>query len=442
MFCDEVLVHFIAGKGGEGCVGFRREKFVPRGGPNGGDGGRGGSIYLQADENINTLAEFNSHKIFRAQAGEHGFGKNQGGSDAPDLFLKVPVGTMIFEENKKNMIGDLPHHGDRFLVARGGRAGYGNAHFKSSTRQAPSFAELGEPGEEKKYLLELKLVADVGIIGLPSVGKSTLISCISNARPKIAEYHFTTIIPNLGLVTLQKFGGTLQQSFVACDLPGLIEGAHQGKGLGIQFLKHVVRNRILVHMLDINSPDPSTDYKIIRAELKKFDKTLVTKPQIVVFNKIETLSEEEVEKIIKNFKKKNPKIKKIFSISCATNKGLKPLVFEMWNLLEKEIKKQIALQPKMEGKEEFKVYKPAEEKHFHSFTVKAAKTGKNKRNFVVTGRRVEQIVVMTELTNPEAMSRVYDVFEKMHIDKELRRQGAKFGDEIHVGNATIIYKWD
>lgn len=450
MFCDEVTVQFNAGRGGNGCVGFRREKFVPYGGPNGGDAGKGGSLFLMADENINTLSEFNSHKKFKAPYGDNGQGQLMGGLDGEDLILHVPVGTMIYDESKKNLLCDLNRNGDRFLVARGGRGGFGNHHFKSSTRQAPNFAEFGEPGEERICVLELKLVADVGIIGLPSVGKSTLISRISNARPKIAAYHFTTLIPNLGLVNLKEFGGDIQQSFVACDLPGLIEGAHEGKGLGIQFLKHVARNRILVHLLDINSDDPIRDYKTIMGELKAFDKNLVKKPQLLAFNKVETRTKEEVKEAAQALKKKFPKVKKIYTISGVTGEGIKELVFAMWEMLEKEKKAEKKAAPKEEpregedgeSEEDYKVFRPAEENDSHSFEATFVRSKKDHKIFRVTGRRIEQIVVMTDFSNAEAVARVYDVFEKMQIHRALRREGARFGDEIEVGEHTIIFRWD
>lgn len=438
MFCDEVTVEFIAGRGGNGCIAFRREKFVPRGGPNGGEGGKGGSIFLEADENINTLAQFNTQKIFRAQSGEPGKGKDCGGSDAPDLILSVPIGTIIFDEKKKTLLGDLTKNGERFLVARGGKGGFGNAHFKSSTRQAPTFAEFGEPGEEKKWTLELKLVADVGIIGLPSVGKSTLISRISNARPKIADYHFTTIIPNLGLVSMKPFGGSIKQSFLACDLPGLIEDAHKGKGLGIQFLKHVARNRVLVHLIDVNALDPVQDFKTINAELKAFDKTLAKKPQIVAFNKIDTIDSETLKEVTNDFLKRNRAVKKIFAFSCVTGKGLKELLFAVWKLLEKTTKKpaDVVIKPSS-----FKIFRPHLEEDPKYYEVKLVKKGKKHSCFSVTGRRIEQIVIMTDFLNPEGVARVYDVFEKMSINKRLRSIGAKFGDEILVGKQTVVYRW-
>lgn len=444
MFCDEVKIEFIAGRGGNGCVAFRREKYIPRGGPNGGDGGRGGSIYLEANENINTLAEFNAHKIFRAASGQHGLGKRMGGADAENLVLPVPIGTMVFDEKKKKMLADLTNNCDRFTVAAGGRGGYGNAHFKSSTRQAPTFAELGEPGEKNHYVLELKLVADVGIIGLPSVGKSTLLSRISNARPKIADYPFTTLIPNLGLVTMQQFGGDLQQNFLACDLPGLIEGAHRGRGLGIQFLKHVARNRVLIHLIDINSASPSKDYRTINKELAAFDKKLSKKPQIVAFNKIDTLPEKEIKKMLLAFKKKNPAVKNLFVVSCVSGAGLKKMFFETWRILEREKKKERKPAAGLSAStaSSYAIFRPAPETLEHPFEINLIKKSKTKRIFEVKGTRIEQIVVMTNFTNPEAVARIYDVLEKMRIDKALRRSGAKYGDEIKIRDKTLLYQWD
>lgn len=439
MFCDEIAVTFTAGSGGKGCVSFRREKYVARGGPDGGDGGKGGDIFLQANANINTLAEFNTKKIFYAGHGETGKGKKMAGADAENLILQVPVGTMIFDEKKKLLLGDLQKSGDKFLVSRGGKGGFGNSHFASSVRQAPGFAELGEPGEHKICVLELKLVADVGFIGIPSVGKSTLLARISNARPKIADYPFTTLIPNLGLVTLQKFGGSLQQNFLACDMPGLIEDAHKGKGLGIRFLKHVMRNRVLVHLLDANSEDVSRDYKIIIKELRKFDATLAKKPQIVAFNKIDTVSAAAVKSLIAMFKKKNRSIKKIHAISCVRGDGIKELVFAIWNLLQHET--VAPLKKLARKKSEYKIFRPALEKDFHAFDVKLLHSGSRANTFSVTGGRIEQIVVMTDFSNPEAVARVYDVFEKMKIDKELRLAGARYGDKIKIREHELIYRW-
>lgn len=412
---------------------------MPRGGPNGGDGGRGGSIILQADANINTLAEFRTRKTIKAGNGENGKNWQMAGADAPVLVIPVPVGTIIFDQDKKKILGDLSQPGAQMSVAEGGRGGYGNEHFKSSTRQAPGFAELGEPGQERICLLELKLVADVGLIGLPSVGKSTLISRISNARPKIAAYPFTTIIPNLGVITMKAFGGSIQQSFVVCDLPGLIEGATEGKGLGIQFLKHVARNRVLVHILDLTHDAPNSDYSVLKKELKKYDKKIIQKPTIIAFNKADTLERKSIQKIVNAFKRSHRSIKKVFVISAVSGEGLRDLIFEIWQHLEK-LRETDSL-PLTTIRTSFKIFRPLEQPDAKRFEVLAHKKGK-KSTYEVRGKRLEQIVIMTDFRNPEAVARVYDVCEKMGIDRELRRNGAKFGDEVIIGRQKLIYRWD
>lgn len=435
-FCDEVKIAFIGGKGGNGCISFRREKYIPRGGPDGGNGGDGGSIYLETDENINTLSEFNIYKTFRAKDGKHGKGKKMTGEKGEDLILKVPVGTLIYDENKKTLLADLTKNKERFLVDRGGKGGFGNAHFISPIRQAPKFAELGEPGEKKNLILELKLVADVGIIGLPSVGKSSLISRISNARPKIAPYPFTTLVPNLGVVNLKDFGGDVHESFAVCDLPGLIEGAHTGKGLGIQFLKHVARNRVFVHMLDGYESNLAENYQIIREELKKYDKKLLKLPEIIVINKIDLLNKEEF--AVKKQALHKIKIlskKKIFAISCVTGANLKELVFEMWKILAKTKKQKPPIE-KIETS--YKVFRPHLEKQDKFFEVSLIKRQKP-REFKISGKRIEQIVVMTDFSNLQAVNRVYDVLKKMGIQKELMRRGAKEGSKIHIGDKIVIF---
>lgn len=447
MFCDEVTVELHAGKGGSGAIAFRREKFIDKGGPNGGNGGKGGSLFIRANENINTLAEFNTYKIFRASNGGVGSGWSCAGLNAEDLYLDVPVGTTIYDEKKKNVLADLSVNGQIFCAARGGRGGYGNEHFKAATRQAPAFAEIGEPGESRKVTLELKLVADVGIIGLPSVGKSTLISRISNARPKIAAYHFTTLIPNLGVVSMEPFGGSKNQSFVACDLPGLIEGASEGKGLGIQFLKHVARNRVLVHLLDATSEDVVKDLETVRNELKSFDKELIKKPCIYAINKIDSVDEEHVAEQIKKVEKYLKKIKyktnePIFTMSGVTGKGLKDVMFALWKILEIENAKEREIQAEKQQQEEapeYKVFTLVPEDDPRAYTVEVIKAGVRKKHFRVTGKRLEQIVVMSDFANPEAVARVYDVCEKMGVMREIKRSGAHVGDEIHIGDEKIIY---
>ncbi|MDD5470046.1 MAG: GTPase ObgE, partial [Candidatus Peribacteraceae bacterium] len=326
MFLDQASIKVIGGSGGRGCVSWRREAFVPKGGPDGGNGGNGGNVYLIADSNTDTLSAYASKKVFKAEIGHFGMGKNCNGKGGEDLLLPVPPGTLIKDAATGAILADLPYPGDQVLIAGGGRGGYGNAHFKSSTRQRPDFAELGEPGEEKKIALELKLVADVGIIGLPSVGKSTLIAAISSARPKIADYPFTTLIPNLGVVSVD------DRSYVVCDVPGLIGGASEGKGLGIQFLRHIERCGVLLHLLDVsralgegNVLDPQVllaDYKTIRAELEAYSPTLSQKQELVLLNK-DDLVASHTEEAVTALKKAGVHV--FMSISAAAHSGTEEL---------------------------------------------------------------------------------------------------------------------
>jgi GTP-binding protein len=295
MFVDEVDIHVAAGDGGRGCLSFRREKFVPRGGPDGGDGGGGGSVYLVASAHKKTLIDFRYHPEFEARRGQHGQGSNKTGSTAPDLEIQVPIGTLVYEKhadgNEMRLLADLAEDGRRVLVARGGRGGRGNARFVSSTNRAPRRVEDGQPGEERLLHLEMKLLADAGLVGFPNAGKSTLISRISAARPKIADYPFTTLVPNLGLVRLDD-----DRSFVVADVPGLIEGAHQGHGLGDRFLRHVERTKVLLHVVDVSGAsgrDPVADFETICEELRLFNPALAAKPQIVIANKIDALDDPE-----------------------------------------------------------------------------------------------------------------------------------------------------
>jgi len=323
MFVDQVKVILQAGKGGNGCVSFRRERGVPRGGPDGGSGGQGGSIYIVSDKNVKSLAYFRFHPINKASRGAHGQGSNRQGKKGNDLFLKVPVGTIIREENSAGVLFDFVQSGQEFLAVKGGKGGRGNASFATSTHQSPRQAELGQPGEEKSYILELKLIADVGLVGFPNVGKSTLISKISAAKPVIADYPFTTLIPNLGVVDVDEF-----RSFVIADIPGLIEDAHLGHGLGVKFLKHVERTKILVHMVDISpftQRDPIQDYKTVLKELEAFNRKLIERQQILVANKIDLLDEDKTRlEAVKSLarKEKLPFV----AISALKNKGLKELV--------------------------------------------------------------------------------------------------------------------
>ena len=335
MFVDDVDIRVSAGDGGRGCLSFRREKFVPRGGPNGGDGGHGGSVYVVAAATKNTLVDFRFHPEFEARKGQHGQGSNRTGSSGPDLEIAVPIGTLVFErlpDGSKALAADLAAAGDRVLVAQGGRGGRGNAQFVSSTNRAPRRTEPGLPGERKTLHLELKLVADAGLIGFPNAGKSTLISRISAARPKIADYPFTTLVPNLGVVGLSD-----DRSFVVADVPGLIEGAHRGQGLGHQFLRHLERTKVLLHLVDVSSEtgrDPVSDLDTLRRELELFEPTLAAKPQIVVANKIDAVDDpDRVTALERHAKKlKLP----FFRASGVTGAGLPEVLEALWVRLKAE----------------------------------------------------------------------------------------------------------
>jgi len=329
-FIDEAKIYVKSGAGGRGCVSFRREKYVPHGGPNGGDGGNGGDVILVTNENMSSLLDHRYKQHYKAKRGEHGKGKDMHGRNADTLYIPVPVGTIVRDFDTDEVLGDLTQKDETLLVAKGGRGGKGNARFTTSTNQAPKIAEPGGEGEERTLLLELKLLADVGIIGFPNAGKSTLISRISAARPKIADYPFTTLVPNLGVVS---YGDG--KTFVIADIPGIIEGAHEGAGLGIQFLRHVERTKLLIHLLDLSPAtgrDPIDDYETLNRELSAYSPELSKKPQIVAPNKIDiTEAREELEEVKKYFHKKGIAI---YPVSSATGEGLKELVFEAGKKLE------------------------------------------------------------------------------------------------------------
>src|SRR5438128_926082 len=335
MFIDEAKIRVKAGGGGNGCVAFRREKYVPRGGPSGGDGGKGGDIYMESSERHNTLVHFRFNPEYKAQRGRHGEGANKTGREGEDIILKVPVGTILYDDETGEKIHDFSHPDERIVVARGGRGGRGNARFATSTHQAPRECEPGKPGEERAFRLELKLLADVGLVGYPNVGKSTLISRISAARPKIADYPFTTLQPNLGVVAIGDSGDPDQVSFVVADIPGLIEGAHTGAGLGTQFLRHIERTRLLVHLVDVSDSsgraDPVHDVEVIAGELKSFGAHLDEKPVIMVASKIDVANKDKLAKLRKFSKKKGIEL---YPISAVTGKGVEELKWAMANNLE------------------------------------------------------------------------------------------------------------
>ena len=329
MFIDRAKIKIKAGDGGNGVTAFRREKFVPRGGPSGGDGGVGGDVWLEADEGLNTLLHLRYNPEHKAERGHHGEGSNRSGKDGESITVRLPVGTQIFNVETGELICDLTEAGQRFLAAKGGKGGWGNAHFATPTRRAPKFHYTGRPGQEKELQLELKLIADVGLVGFPNAGKSTLISVISAAKPKIADYPFTTLEPNLGVVDMGDY-----KTFVVADIPGLIEGASEGAGLGDRFLRHVERTKIILHLVDVSSfseRDPVSDYEIINRELENYNEDLARRPQIVVATKTDSLDEPER---LENLKKQARKDgKPFFAISSVTNTGVQELVFDVAKLL-------------------------------------------------------------------------------------------------------------
>jgi len=431
MFIDEVTIQVISGRGGNGCASFRREKYVPKGGPNGGSGGQGGSVIVRASRNQNTLVAFRYQKKFKAERGQHGKGKECHGQNGPDLILDVPVGTYVYEirEEEKVPVADLSADGAEVTVVKGGWGGMGNKQLVTPQYQAPHFAQLGAPGEERTIRLELKLLADVGIIGLPNCGKSTLISVISNARPKIADYPFTTLIPNLGMVKYQ------EQDFVVADIPGLIEGAHEGKGLGHGFLKHVERTRLLVHLLDVSRSDPDTlehDLHAINKELKLFDPAIARKPQIVALSKIDTVSEDTLDAIRKHkgLKKalKKYSTSPLFELSSSTHTGLEDLL--------DAISEHLKAMPKESEKFEQAphIFRPLEDDDHYYFVEK------HDNIFTVHGRRVERMALTTDTENEEALKWLEDRLTHMGVYKELEKQGIEQDDIVRIANFEFTWE--
>ena len=355
MFTDYAKIYVSAGKGGDGAVAFRREKYVAAGGPDGGDGGKGGDVYFEVNPDSNTLIDFRYKKKFKAENGNNGEGGHKYGKSGEDLYIKVPLGTIVKKSDTGEILADLSEENKKVLVLKGGRGGKGNSHFATATRQAPRFAQKGEEGEEGELILELKLLADVGLIGYPSVGKSTILSVVTSATPKIAEYHFTTLEPNLGVVK-SEYG----DSFVIADIPGLIEGASEGVGLGIQFLRHIERTRLLLHVVDVAGTEgrnPVEDFYTINKELEKYSKKLATRKQIIVANKIDSMQDESLYNELENVAKENNM--EIFKVSAATGQGMKELMIEVSKILKTLPKEDL-----VEEKEAKKVYKLEEEQPF------------------------------------------------------------------------------
>lgn len=413
LFVDQVSIYVKAGDGGNGIAAFRREKYVPKGGPAGGDGGNGADVIFRVDEGLNTLMDFRYNRHFKAERGENGMSKGKHGKNAPPLIIPVPPGTTVYDDDTGELIADLTQHGQEAVIAKGGVGGRGNIRFATSRNPAPNLAENGAPGEEKNIRLELKVIADVGLVGFPSVGKSTLLSVVSAARPKIADYHFTTLSPNLGVVDTED-----GRSFVMADLPGLIEGAHEGVGLGHQFLRHVERTRLIVHVIDmasIEGRDPYDDYEKINEELKTYDEKLMEKPQIIVANKMDMPNAKEN---LAHFQAKLPEDVEVFPISAITKEGLRQLLFAIADKLEQipktvETEEQVVIEHKKDEK---------------PFTISRADDGV----FILAGEKVERLFKMTNFHSDEAVQRFARQLRRMGVDDALRERGATDGDTVRI----------
>ncbi len=420
MFVDELNIKLMAGPGGDGCTSFRREKFVPMGGPDGGNGGRGASIIFKVDKNLKTLVDLSYRKIIKAPKGENGKGANKYGKNAEDIIIMVPEGTTVINTKTNEVMADLITDGEEFVAAKGGRGGKGNKSFATHDVPAPKFSEKGEPGEEIIVKLELKVLADVGLVGMPSVGKSTILSVISASKPKIAAYHFTTLNPNLGVVKLKN-----GESFVMADLPGLIEGASEGIGLGTLFLKHAMRTRILAHVVDMGSSegrDPIEDYKIIRNEICKYSEILKNKKEVVIASKMDLEnSKENLEK----FKKAYPEIL-VIPISCYEMTGIEEMLTKLNDIL-KDIPKE-DLYPK----ESFKMYKYEDLK---PYSIK-----RDGNIWIVSGKEIETLLLMTKFNEDEGVLRFARKFKGMGIEDELESLGAKKGDEVQILDYMFTFK--
>lgn len=423
MFIDEVLVELYAGDGGNGCMAFRREKYIPMGGPFGGNGGKGSDIIFKVDEGLNTLIDLRYKKQIKGEKGANGEGKAKQGKNAEDIIIRVPLGTVITDADTGFIIADLTKKEDEVIVAKGGRGGRGNIAFATRSNPAPAFAENGEPGEYKKVKIELKLLADVGLVGMPSVGKSTLISKISASKPKIAAYHFTTLSPNLGVVRVSE-----NKSFVVADLPGLIEGASLGEGLGDKFLKHIERTRVIAHVIDMSGYEgrnPYDDYVTINRELENFGYDLMKKPQIVIANKMDLESSKEY---LKEFQEKVKDVK-IYPISAYHSEGLKEVLKELEDILENIPKQPLYEEEKFESHVLYKFKKE------QPFTIT-----KDNDTWVVRGDEVEKLLKMTKFSSDQAMTRFANKLRRMGIDDRLRELGAEDGDYVRILDYEFEYK--
>lgn len=430
-FVDQIKIEVHAGKGGNGMVAFRREKYVPNGGPAGGDGGRGGNIILKVDEGLRTLMDFRYHRIFKAKNGENGMSKQMTGASAQDTVIAVPQGTTVRDLGTGQIIGDLTKNGQTLVVAKGGRGGRGNMHFASAKNPAPEIAENGEPGEDRELELELKMLADVGLVGFPSVGKSTLLSVVTGAKPKIAAYEFTTLVPNLGMVLLPD-----GRDFAMADMPGLIEGASKGVGLGLKFLRHVERTRVILHLVDMSSEDPHQAierFKKINRELANYDPELLKRPQIVVATKMDLPNAEENLVTFKQDLEKDESLEKkpeVFPISAVTHEGVQQLMQLTANLLEETPEFDSNSHDKLT--EQVYTAKPEETE---DFTITRDEDG----TWVLGGEKLMRLFKMTDLTHEESQLRFARQLRHMGVDEALREKGIKDGDVVRIGKFVFEF---
>lgn len=421
MFIDRAKIFVHAGTGGDGHSGFRREKYIPKGGPSGGDGGRGGNIIFLADENINTLIDFRYKRKFVAENGENGGTSNKYGAAGEDIIIKVPLGTLVKDFESGMILADLKENGQRCIIAKGGRGGRGNAKFANSVNRAPIFAEKGEPGEEHMLQLELKLLADVGLVGYPSVGKSSIISKVSSAKPEIAAYHFTTLTPVLGMVRLDA-----EKSFVLADIPGLIEGASQGVGLGHDFLRHIERTKVLLHVLDMSGQegrDPIEDYEKINKELALYSQKLAQRQQIVLANKMDL--PESLENLSAFKEHIKDKEVQVFAVSAATGEGLQEAMFAALHMLENFVEEpeDVVVANLEEDPDKFEILTDCED-----------------ADFLVVGKAIDRLVAMTNFDNEEAVTRFQVIWRNMGIEDALKAKGVKEGDSVRIRDMVFEYR--
>ncbi|KKO51865.1 GTPase ObgE [Paenibacillus sp. DMB20] len=424
MFVDKAKVYVKGGDGGDGLIAFRREKYVPNGGPAGGDGGKGGDVIFRVDEGLRTLMDFRYQRHFKAKRGEKGRNKSQHGANAENMIVRIPPGTVLIDDDTGEVIADLTRHGQQVIVARGGRGGRGNIRFATPNNPAPELAENGEEGEERYVTMELKVMADVGLVGFPSVGKSTLLSVVSAAQPKIGAYHFTTITPNLGMVEVGD-----DRSFVMADLPGLIEGAHEGVGLGHEFLRHVERTRVIIHVVDMagsEGRDPFNDWQKINEELRLYNPVLAERPQIVAANKMDMPeSEENLQAFREKVKAVRPDLE-IMPISSLTRQGIQELLYRAAAILD-EIPEEIAVEDVPEVAER-KVYK-FDKKDDNAFTI-----SRDNEAYVVHSERIERMLKRMQMNSHDAILKLARTMRHMGIDDELRKRGATDGTIVRIGD--------